>query len=55
MTDLVCRKCGQEASYADAHIGDLRRTCGVEATPDNATKTGHYGGEKHDWTEKGDS
>ena len=52
MADLRCRKCGATASYADANIADLRRTCGAELTPDNTTERGTAaGGDKHDWVD----
>jgi len=50
MSDLKCTKCGTEATFADANIADLRRTCGAEFTPENSTN-GHAGGEKHSWRE----
>lgn len=49
MSDLKCTNCGMVASYADANIADIRRTCGVEATPRTANERGGYGGDKHDW------
>ena len=53
MGDLKCRKCGTEASYADANIADLRQTCGAELRPDNTSDRGTaIGGERHDWVEK---
>jgi len=51
MSDLRCRKCGMEASFADANIADIERSCGVEAEPSNANRAGRYGGERHDWFE----
>ncbi len=53
MSDLVCTECGTEASYADANIADLRRTCGAELKPGNTTKRGTArGGSKHNWEEQ---
>lgn len=54
MGELTCTKCGMEASYADANNADIRRTCGVEATPENANEHGGYGGEKHRWVDTED-
>jgi len=52
MSDLKCTKCGATASYADANIGNIRRTCGATLSPDNTTKRGTArGGEKHNWIE----
>lgn len=49
MSDLKCTKCGEEASYADANIADLRKTCGSDRNKPN--ERGSYLGEEHDWTE----
>lgn len=52
MSDLRCRDCGTEASYADANIADIRETCGAVLTPSNTTARGTAaGGSKHDWEE----
>ena len=49
MTDLICERCGKTATYADASIADLRRTC-------EETRTNERGREftlaaRHEWTE----
>jgi len=52
MADLRCTKCGTTASYADAHIADLRETCedtrSVD-TPDGPRTTTVPA--KHNWVE----
>lgn len=49
--DLKCTKCGATASYADASIADLRRTCGVDRAETRPNDRGSFGGEKHNWVE----
>jgi len=54
MSDLKCKRCGIERSYADANIADLKETCEVERDvntpahrPDTVTVSS-----KHDWEEQ---
>lgn len=57
MSDLKCKNCGIEASYADANIADRRRTCGSDGRPseveasDGSVKYA-YGGRRHEWIEQ---
>lgn len=48
MSDLVCTKCGETASYADANIADIQQTCGGTYAPKSGAGT-HVGGDEHDW------
>lgn len=59
MGDLVCTRCGREATYADAAIADAHKTCGSDAKP--STVPGgcgsvklDYGGDEHEWEERDD-
>lgn len=52
MSDLKCTKCGTTASYADASIADLRRTCETTRrveTPDGSRKVTVDA--KHNWVD----
>lgn len=52
MSDLVCAECGMEASYADANIADIHKTC--EDTRTAHTPEGKRTATvpaKHDWVE----
>jgi len=58
MSDLNCTECGMTASYADANIADLRRSCGEgnDGVPSETETAGGsvryvYSGSKHDWIE----
>lgn len=57
MSELKCKNCGMEASYAGANIADSRKTCGSDGRPseieasDGSVKYA-YGGNKHDWFER---
>lgn len=56
MSDLKCTKCGMEASFADADIADMRKTCGEgnDGVPDEIEDEHGYvryswSGEEHNW------
>lgn len=57
MSDLRCRACGAEGSYADSAIADSLRTCPGEQDADLPRVTQHTAvgavraGQKHDWVE----
>jgi len=52
MSDLICQECGATATYADANIADIRKTCGANLEPGNTSKSGTaIGGKKHQWIE----
>lgn len=55
MSDLRCRRCGATASYADAQIADLNRTCEDtrEFRAQDGTMRESTFAAEHDWTEAG--
>jgi hypothetical protein len=50
VSDLVCERCGMEASYADADIADTHKTCRkFDVLPDGQKVSLNAA---HDWREK---